>query len=51
MNEFIRRQNVARYHRLLVTVTDETQRQQIFTLLAEEKQKQSDAGDAGSCSP
>ena len=51
MNEFTRRQNVERYHRLLETVTDETQREQILTLLAEEKQKQRDAGDAGSCSP
>ena len=51
MNEFIRRQNVERYHRLLETVIDETQREQILTLLAEEKQKQRDAGDTGSCSP
>ena len=45
MDEFIRSQNVKRYHRLLERVTDELDRQQIFNLLAEEQQKQKDAGD------
>jgi hypothetical protein len=45
MDQFVRRQNVARYHRLLETVSDETQRQAICKLLAEERQKQKDAGD------
>jgi hypothetical protein len=45
MSQFVRRQNVARYHRLLETVIDETQRQTICKLLAEERQKQKDAGD------
>ena len=45
MDEFIRSQNVKRYHRLLERVTDELDRQKIFNLLAEEQQKQKDAGD------
>ena len=45
MDEFIRSQNVKRYHRLLERVTDESDRQQIFNLLAEGQQKQKDAGD------
>ena len=45
MDQFVRRQNVARYHRLLEIVSDETQRQTICRLLAEERQKQKDAGD------
>jgi hypothetical protein len=45
MNQFVRRQNVAKYHRLLETVSDETQRHTICKLLAEEQQKQKDAGD------
>jgi hypothetical protein len=46
MNRFVRSQNVARYRRLLERVTEETDRQKIFTLLAEELQKQRDAGDS-----
>ena len=40
MGEFVRSQNVARYRRLLERVTDESDRQQIINLLAEERQKQ-----------
>jgi hypothetical protein len=45
MDRFIRRQNVERYCRLLDRVTEESDRQKIFNLLAEERQKQEDAGD------
>jgi hypothetical protein len=45
MDRFIRCQNVERYRRLLERVTEETDRQKIFNLLAEEQQKQKDAGD------
>ena len=45
MGEFVRSQNVMRYRRLLERVTDESDRQQIVNLLAEERQKQKDAGD------
>ena len=45
MGEFIRSQNVERYRRLLERVSDESDRQQIINLLAEERQKQKDAGD------
>ena len=45
MGEFVRSQNVKRYSRLLERVTDELDRQQIINLLAEERQKQKDAGD------
>ena len=45
MGEFVRSQNVARYRRLLECVTDESDRQQIINLLAEERQKQKEAGD------
>jgi hypothetical protein len=45
MDQFVRSQNVARYRRLLERVTDETDRQHIINLLAEERQKQKDAGD------
>jgi hypothetical protein len=45
MGEFIRCQNVKRYRRLLERVTDESDRQQIINLLAEERQKQKDARD------
>jgi hypothetical protein len=45
MEEFIRRQNVKHYRLLLGATTDETQRQRILRLLAEEQQKQKDAGD------
>jgi hypothetical protein len=45
MDQFVRSRNVERYHRLLERVTEESDRQQIINLLAEERQKQKDAGD------
>ena len=45
MDQFIRRANVARYCRLLERVIEESDRQRIVNLLAEERQKQKDAGD------
>ena len=36
---------LSRYRRLLERVTDESDRQQIIDLLAEERRKQKDAGD------
>jgi hypothetical protein len=45
MDRFIRSQNVARYRRLLERVTEESHRQTIIKLLAEEQQKQKEAGD------
>jgi hypothetical protein len=45
VDRFIRRHNIENYCRLLVSVTDETERQTILELLAEERQKQKDAGD------
>jgi hypothetical protein len=45
MDQFVRRQNVARYRRLLERVSDELDRQTIFQLITEEQQKQKDAGD------
>ena len=45
MDQFVRSQNVERYRRLLERVTDESDRQQIINLLAEERRKQKDAGD------
>ena len=45
MDRFIRCQNVERYRRLLERVTQESDRQIIIKLLAEEQRKQKDAGD------
>jgi hypothetical protein len=45
MDQFIRRQNVERYNRLLDRVTEESDRQKISNLLAQEQQKQKDSGD------
>ena len=45
MDRFIRRHNVENYCRLLESVSNETERQTILKLLAEERQKQKDAGD------
>ena len=51
MEEFVRRQNVERYRRLIESVsedaslTKETKQQTILNLLAEEQQKQKDGGD------
>ena len=44
-DKFVRRQNVTRFKRLLETALDETDRQRLLKLLAEEQQKQKDAGD------
>jgi len=45
MDQFIRAQNVARYRHLLERVTEESDRQTIFNLLAEEQKKQKDEVD------
>jgi len=45
MDQFVRSQNVARYRRLLERVTEESDRQTIIKLLAEEQHKQKAAGD------
>jgi len=45
MERFIRCQNVERCRRLRERVTEEPDRETIFKLLAEERQKQRDAGD------
>jgi hypothetical protein len=45
MDQFVRSQNVERYRGLSERVTDESDRQKIIDLLAEERQKQKDAGD------
>jgi hypothetical protein len=41
----VRPRRTLRYRRLLERVTEESDRQTIFNLLAEEQQKQKDAGD------
>jgi hypothetical protein len=46
MERFIRSQNVERFRRLLERVTEQSDRQKIMNLLADELQKQKDAGDA-----
>jgi hypothetical protein len=45
MERFVRRENIKHYKERLKTVKDEAERQRILTLLAEERQKQKDAGD------
>jgi hypothetical protein len=45
MERFVRRQNVEHYRHLLETVTDEGERKRIIDLLAEEEQKEKEAGD------
>ena len=50
MDQFVRRQNVERYRRLIESVSDgsligETKRQTILNLLAEKQKMQKDAGD------
>jgi hypothetical protein len=45
MERFIRSQNVERFRRLLERVTEQSDRQKIINLLADELQKQIDAGD------
>ena len=46
MDRFVRSQNVERYRDLLESKTGEPMRQTILLLLAEEQQKQKDAGDS-----
>ena len=45
MERLIRRENVKHFRELLKTVKEEAARQRIQTLLAQEQQKQKDAGD------
>ena len=45
MERFVRRENIKHYKELLKTVKDETERQRLLKLLAEEQQKQKDADD------
>jgi hypothetical protein len=45
MDEFVRRQNIERYRRLLERVTEETDRQKILNLLAREQENQSSSSD------
>ena len=45
MDQFVRSQNVAHYRRLLERVTEESDRQTIIKLLAEEQHKQKAADD------
>jgi hypothetical protein len=45
MDRFVRRENIKHYQLLLKTVKDEAERQRILKLLAEEREKQKDAGD------
>jgi hypothetical protein len=45
IDRFVRSQNVEHYQRLLETTVDEAERQKILKLLAEEQQKQAQAGD------
>jgi hypothetical protein len=45
MERFVRRENVKHYRDFLKTAKTEAERQQILKLLAEEEQKQRDAGD------
>ena len=48
MDQFVRSQNVERYRHLLERVTEESDRQQIINLLAEEQQKKTLAIRSGS---
>jgi hypothetical protein len=45
MDRFVRRENVKHYKELLKTTKDEVERERILNLLAEERQKQKEAGD------
>jgi hypothetical protein len=47
MEQFIRRQNIEHYRRLLETVADEAERQRILKLLAEEQKKELEAAAKG----
>ena len=44
-DRFVRRQNIQHYNQLLNSVTDDTERKRLLKLLAEERQRQKDAGD------
>jgi septum formation topological specificity factor MinE len=45
MDKFVRRQNVEHFLQLLKTTTKPQERERLERLLAEERQKQKDAGD------
>jgi hypothetical protein len=45
VDRFVRRENIKHYQELLNTIKDEAERQRILKLLAEEQQKQKEAGD------
>jgi hypothetical protein len=45
VDKFIRQRNVDRYLQMLKIETNETMRARVLSLLAEEQQKQKDAGD------
>jgi hypothetical protein len=46
MDKFIRQRNVDRYLQMLKIETNDTMRARVLSLLAEEQQKQMDAGDS-----
>lgn len=45
MERFVRRQNIKHYRHLLESTTDEAERNRLRRLIAEERQKQIEAGD------
>ena len=45
MERFVRRENIRHYRELLTNVTDPAERERSMKLIAEEQQKQRDAGD------
>jgi hypothetical protein len=51
MERFVRRQKVERYQNLLQRTTEEAERQRLLKLLAEEQQKQAEAGDKENRAP
>jgi hypothetical protein len=46
VDKFIRQRNVDRYLQMLKIETNETMRARVLSLLAEEQQKQKEAGDS-----
>ena len=46
MDRFVRAQNVQRYRSLLERATEQADREKLSSLLAEEEQKQKDAGES-----
>jgi hypothetical protein len=46
MDRFVRAQNVQRYRSLLERATEQADREKLLSLLAEEEQKQKDAGES-----